>query len=200
MSSANERAIEIIRENNGMIKTADALSKGIHPRILYGLRDKGIVEQIARGIYRLTELEALSNPDLVTVASKFPNAVICLISALSFHEITTQIPHEVTIAIKRDARSPQISYPPISVHQFSKGSFSEGIERHEIDGITVKIYSAEKTVVDCFKFRNKIGMDVVLEAIKLYKSRKKFNLAKLLEYSKVCRVHKIMMPYLEVMI
>ncbi|MBU0996252.1 MAG: type IV toxin-antitoxin system AbiEi family antitoxin domain-containing protein [Proteobacteria bacterium] len=200
MPSASNRAIEIIKKNGGIIKTSNAISKGIHPRTLYELRDNGTIEQIVRGVYRLTELEAISNPDLVAVASKFPNAVICLISALSFHNITTQIPHDVSIAINRVSRSPKIDYPPISVYRFSKESFIEGIEYHEVDGITIKVYSAEKTVADCFKFRNKIGMEVVLEAIKFYKSRKKFNLEKLLEYGKICRVQRIMMPYLEVMI
>ena len=200
MPSANDRAIEVIRNNGGIIKTSNALKQGIHPRTLYGLRDKGTIEQIVRGVYRLTELETISNPDLVAVASKFPNAVICLISALSFHNITTQIPHEVSIAMKRVSRSPRIDHPPVSVHRFSKDSFTEGIEKHHVDGVTVNIYSAEKTIADCFKFRNKIGMDVVLEAIKLYKSRKKLSPEKLLKYAKVCRVQRIMMPYLEMLV
>ena len=140
-----------------MIRTADAIQNGIHPRTLYQLRDNGTVERISRGVYRLAELAAISNPDLVTVASRVPNAVICLISALSFHDLTTQIPHVVSIAIQRDSRSPRIDFPPISVHQFSSESYAAGIENHEIDGVPVKIYNPEKTIVDCFKFRNKIG-------------------------------------------
>ncbi len=196
--STLKKATKIIKNKGGMIRSADAIQNGIHPRTLYKLLDNGIVEKISRGVYRLAELEAISNPDLVTVASRVPNAVICLISALSYHELTTQIPHEVSIAILRDSRNPRIDYPPISVHQFSSDSFSAGIEKHEIDGVEVKIYDPEKTIADCFKFRNKIGMDIVLEAIKIYRSRQQFNLEKLFMYAKICRVKNIMTPYLEV--
>ncbi|MBN2029815.1 type IV toxin-antitoxin system AbiEi family antitoxin domain-containing protein [bacterium] len=196
-SAACEKAIEIIRSKGGMIRTADAIQNGIHPRTLYALRDNGTVEMISRGVYRLAELAAISNPDLVTVASRVPNAVICLISALSFHDLTTQIPHVVSIAIQRDSRSPRIDYPPISVHQFSSESYAAGIDKHEIDGVLVKIYNPEKTIVDCFKFRNRIGTEVVLEAIKTYRSRQQFNLEKLFTYAKICRVKSIMTPYLE---
>ena len=181
----------------GTIRTSEALKKGIHPVTLYKLRDSSLIEQISRGVYRLADMEAMSNPDLATVSSRAPHAVICLISALSFHGITTQIPHDVSIAIERDSRSPKIAYPPISVHQFSRKSYRIGIEKHIIDGIPVKIYNPEKTLADCFKFRNEIGMEVVLEALKLYKSRKKFDINKLLEYAKICRVEKIIKPYLE---
>jgi len=197
MSTACKKAIEIIRSKGGMIRTAGAIQNGIHPRTLYTLRDNGTVEMISRGVYRLAELAAISNPDLVTVASRFPNAVICLISALSFHDLTTQIPHVVSIAIQRDSRSPRIDYPPLSVHQFSSESYAAGIENHKIDGVLVKIYNSEKTIVDCFKFRNRIGMEVVLEAIKTYRSRQQFNLEKLFTYAKICRVKSIMTPYLE---
>jgi len=197
MSTACKKAIEIIRSKGGMIRTVGAIQNGIHPRTLYALRDNGTVEMISRGVYRLAELAAISNPDLVTVASRFPNAVICLNSALSFHDLTTQIPHVVSIAIQRDSRSPRIDYPPISVHQFSSESYAAGINNQEIDGVPVKIYNPEKTIVDCFKFRNRIGMEVVLEAIKTYRSRQQFNLEKLFAYAKICRVKSIMTPYLE---
>ncbi len=197
MTAASLKAIDAIRKKGGMIRTADAIQNGIHPRTLYALRDNGIIEKISRGVYRLAEIEAISNPDFVTVASRFPNAVICLISALSYHDLTTQIPHEVSIAIHRDNRSPRIDYPPIAVHQFSTESYAAGIEKHKIDGITVKIYNPEKTIADCFKFRNKIGMEVVLEAIKFYRSRQQFNLEKLFTYAEICRVKNVMTPYLE---
>jgi predicted transcriptional regulator of viral defense system len=139
----------------------------------------------------------ISNPDLVTVATRVPNSVICLISALSFHEITTQIPHEVSVAIPKDSKPSRIDYPPVLFHKFSAESFHAGIEEHQIDGVTVQVYCPEKTMADCFKFRNKIGVDVVLEALKLYKSRMKFNHQKILEYARICRVDKIITPYLE---
>ena len=135
--------------------------------MLYSLRDKGIIEQVSRGVYRLMELPPISNPGLVTVSLRFPNAVICLISALSYHNITTQIPHVVSVAVPRDSRIPSLDYPPIQTHRFSDEAYNAGIGNHVIDGAHVKIYNSEKTLADCFKFRNKIGMEVVLEALKL---------------------------------
>jgi predicted transcriptional regulator of viral defense system len=129
--------------------------------------------------------------------NRYPKAVVCLISALSFHGITTQIPHEVSLAIPRDSRAPSTDYPPLQVHQFTEGSYKARIEAHMIDGAKVQVYSPEKTLADCFKFRNKIGMDVVLEALKLCRSRMKFDSKKILEYARICRVEQIMRPYLE---
>lgn len=127
-----------------------------------------------------------------------PQSVICLISALSFHEITTQIPHEVFIALKQGVKAPKIDCPPLSVHLFSATSFEAGITIYEIDGVAVRIYSPEKTLADCFKFRNKLGMDVVLEALKMYRNRQtKMNIADLMKYARTCRVEKVMQPYLE---
>ena len=153
--------------------------------------------QVSRGVYRLMELPPISNPDLVTVSLRFPNAVICLISALSYHNITAQIPHAVSVAVSRDSTIPLLDYPPIQAHRFSDEAYNAGIENHVIDRASVKIYNPEKTLADCFKFRNKIGMEVVLEALKLYKSRQKFNLERLLSFAEICRVKKIMTPYLE---
>lgn len=196
-ASARDKAAQLIRQHGGIIRTSDALQSGIHPRTLYQLRDTGVLEQISRGVYRLTEMDAVSNPDFVVVATRIPNAVICLVSALSFHEITTQIPHEVSVAIPKDSKPPMIDYPPVQFLKFSKEPFQAGIEEHQIDGVVIKVYSPEKTLADCFKFRNKIGMDIVLEALKLYKSRMKFDHKKILEYAKICRVDKIVLPYLE---
>ncbi len=155
------------------------------------------MEQVSRGVYRLVDLPPMSTPDLVTVSLRFPRAVICLISALSFHEMTTQIPHKVSVAVPRGTRMPSLDIPPVHTYKFSFDAFQAGIEKHQIDGVTVQIYSAEKTLADGFKYRNKLGMDVVLEALKLYRSQKKLNLEKLLEYARVCRVEKVMKPYLE---
>jgi predicted transcriptional regulator of viral defense system len=176
---------------------SEAIAHGITRYMLYSLRDKGIIEKVSRGYYRLAELPPISNPDLVTVSLRFPNAVICLISALSYHNITTQIPHVVSVAVPRDSRIPLLDYPPVQAHRFSNDAYNSGIENHSIDDVPVKIYTPEKTLADCFKFRNKIGMDVVIEALKLYRSKQQFNLEKLLTYAKVCRVKNIMAPYLE---
>lgn len=176
---------------------SEAIEHGITRYMLYSLREKGIIEQVSRGIYRLVELPPISNPDLVTVSLRFPNAVICLISALAYHDITTQIPHAVSVAVRRNSRIPSLEYPPIQAHRFSNEAYASGIEEHLIDGVPVRIYNPEKTLADCFKFRNRIGMDVSLEALKLYKTRKKFNLVELFKYAKICRIAKVIRPYLE---
>ena len=187
----------IFRKHGGQLRMSEAIKHGITRYMLYSLRDKGVIEQVSRGIYRLVELPPISDPDLVTVSLRFPSAVICLISALAFHEITTQIPHVVSVAVRRKSRIPSLDYPPLQAHRFSDRAYDSGIEEHLIDGVSVKIYSPEKTLADCFKFRNKIGMDVVLEALKLYKDRKKFKPIELLNYAKICRVAMVMRPYLE---
>ncbi len=192
-----EKPEDIFRSCGGQLHMSKAIECGITRYMLYSLRDKGVIEQVSRGVYRLVELPPISNPDLVTVGLRFPNAIICLISALAYHEITTQIPHSVSVAVPRDSRQPSLDYPPLLVHRFSDQAYLAGFEEHQIDGISVKIYNPEKTLADCFKFRNKIGMDVVLEALKLYRTRKKFNHERLLKYARICRVEKVMRPYLE---
>ena len=192
-----KRPEEIFRKHGGKLRMSEAIEQGITRYMLYSLRDKGVIEQVSRGIYRLADLPPISNPDLVTVSLRFPNAVICLVSALAYHDITTQIPHVVFVAVSRDSRMPSLDHPPIQAHRFSNEAYKSGIEEHQIDGVPVKVYSPEKTLVDCFKFRNKIGMDVVLETLKLYKTRKKFNLGELLRNARICRVEKVMRPYLE---
>ena len=192
--------LEIFRQHGGQLRMSEALSAGISRYMLYSLRDKGVIEQVTRGVYRLSDLPPISNPDLVTVALRFPNAVICLTSALAYHGLTTQIPHEVSVAVSRNSRLPSLDFPPVRAHKFAEAVFTAGVEKHQIDGVPVQIYNLEKTLADCFKFRNKLGMDVALEALKLYKSRKKFNLDKVLQYAKICRVDKVMKPYLETML
>lgn len=188
---------EIFREHGGQLRMSEAISYGISRYSLYKMRDIGVIEQVSRGIYRLVDLPAIGDPDLVTVGLRFPNAVVCLISALSYHEITTQIPHEISVAVLRNARMPSLDSPPVRAYKFSDKAFKAGIEKHKIDGVSVQIYSVEKTLADCFKYRNKLGMDVVLEALKLYRSRKKYNLNELITYAKICRVEKVIKPYLE---
>ena len=195
-----ERPEEIFRRCGGQLRMSEAIAHGITRYMLYALKDRGVIEPVSRGIYRLRELPPFDNPDLVTVSLRFPNAVVCLISALAYHGITTQIPHEISVAVPRNSRVPSLDYPPIQVHRFSQEAYKRGIETHLLDGVPVKIYSREKTLADCFKFRNKIGMDVVLEAVKLHKTRNEFNLGKLLEYARLCRVEKVMRPYLEALV
>ena len=170
-----DRAIAIFKNHGGILRTAQVLRMGIHPSTLYAMRDVGSLEMVSRGVYRLTGAGPLGNPDLVTVATRVPNGVICLISALAFHEITTQIPHEIYVALQRGAEKPRLNHPPIKIYRFSGQAFTDGVERHELDGVSVHIYNMEKTLADCFKFRNKIGLDTSVEAVRFYRERKSVN-------------------------
>jgi predicted transcriptional regulator of viral defense system len=195
-----QRAKRIFEAHGGMLRTSEALAAGIHPRTLYRLRDLGVVERISRGLYRWADLPPLTNPDLVTVAARIPRGVICLVSALAYHEVTTQIPHEVHVAVPRDVRVPRIDWPPIRGFRFSEASFHAGIVNHRIDATEVKIYSAAKTVADCFKFRSTTGIDVAVEALRLTLERGKAAPADIERYARVCRVERVVGPYLEALL
>jgi len=192
-----DRAIGIFRKAGGVLRYSDAVRLGVHPDTLAKLLEREDLERVARGIYRLADLPPLSSPDLAAVAARVPEGVVCLISALSFHDMTTQIPHEVHLAVARESRPPRIDFPPVRVYRFSDDAFSAGVEVHKIDGFAVRIYDPEKTLVDCFKFRNSIGLDVAVEALQLYRERRKLRLKKILGYARTCRVERVMAPYLD---
>ncbi|MBN2529075.1 MAG: type IV toxin-antitoxin system AbiEi family antitoxin domain-containing protein [Deltaproteobacteria bacterium] len=195
-----ENVIEVFQKHNGILRMAEAIELGITRYTLYKMRDEGIVEAISRGVYRLTDIEGMSNPDLATVASRATQGIVCLISALSFHELTTQVPHAVDIALPRGAELPRIDYPPINTYWFSGDAYSEGIEMHTIDGVSVRIYTPEKSIADIFKYRNKLGQDVALEALQMWAKRKERNINMLMKYAKICRVEKVIRPYVEALL
>jgi predicted transcriptional regulator of viral defense system len=195
-----EEAVALFRQHGGMLRTSEALRLGIHPRTLYALRDAHVLEQLARGLYRLVDLPPLTNPDLVTVALKIPQGVVCLVSALAFHELTTQIPHAVDVALESGSTRPRLAFPPVRVFWFSGPAWSEGIEVHQLDNTPIRIYGPEKSVADAFKFRRKLGLDLALEALKAYRRRPEFDVGRLLHYADVCRVEQIMSPYLEALL
>jgi len=195
-----EEAIALFRQHGGMLRTSEALRLGIHPRTLYALRDAHVLEQLARGLYRLVDLPPLTNPDLVTVALKIPQGVVCLVSALAFHELTTQIPQAVDVALESGSTRPRLAFPPVRVFWFSGPAWSEGIEVHQLDDIPVRIYGPEKSVADAFKFRRKLGLDLALEALKAYRRRPEFDVGRLLHYADVCWVEQVMSPYLEALL
>jgi len=194
----------IFRQHGGILRTAQAKRAGIYPSTLYAMKKAGIIDQISRGVFRLADLPPLGNLDLATVALRAPQGVICLISALDYHELTTQIPHMVYLAVSRTqnkvSRVPRIDYPPIRAFHFSGAVFTEGIETHKIDGVDVRIYNPAKTLADCFKYRNKIGQDIAIEALRLYREKKKFKINELLHFAEICRVERVMKPYIEAML
>ena len=193
-------ALDLFKEHGGTLRTSEALCLGISPRTLYELRDAGVLEKLCRGLYRLAELPALSSPDLAIIAFKIPQAVICLVSALALHELTTQVPHAVNIALPRGARRPRLDYPPLRVFWFSGPAWSEGVEPYPIGQTSVRIYCPEKCVADGFKYRRKIGLDVAIETLKLYRQSPRFDVSKLLHYARICRVESVMKPYLEALL
>lgn len=191
------KAEEIFRNHNGILRTGQAKKLGINEYTLVQMTEAGLLVREARGLYRLADLPPLSSPDLVKVAMRVPDSVICLISALSFHNLTTQIPYRVYIALPRSLKAPQFDYPPLDIVYMSADPYIAGIEKHSIDGVLVRIYNQEKTIADCFKFRNKIGKDVALEALKDYLKLPDRQISTLIEYAKINRVENIMRPYLE---
>ncbi|MFZ2096439.1 MAG: type IV toxin-antitoxin system AbiEi family antitoxin domain-containing protein [Anaerolineales bacterium] len=195
--NAIDHAIRIFENHNGFLHTQQAIRFGIAPRTLYQMRDSGTILRESRGLYRLASADLSSNLDLVQVAMKIPKGVICLISALSFQNLTTQIPHQVYVALPNYSEKPRLEYPPIRIFWLSQKAYSAGIEDHNLNGIIVKIYRIEKTVADCFKFRNKIGLDVALEALREYRKSVAFNIETLLNYARIDRVERVIKPYLE---
>jgi predicted transcriptional regulator of viral defense system len=202
LPAADQPAPEVARRafaaRGGMLRTSDALRLGIHPRTLYALRDSGEIEAVGRGLYRLTTAQLLTSPDLVAIAILVPRAVICLVSALSHHGLTTQIPHAVDIALPSHARVPQSCHVPLRTYWFSEPAYSAGVEKILFDDVPVPIYSAEKTIADCFKYRNKVGLDVAIEALRTYREiTKRPNYNALTECAAVNRVQRVMRPYLD---
>lgn len=194
------RAIEIFTAHKGTLKTSQAIALGISPRTLYAMRDAGILRQISRGVYQLASNELMGNPDLISVALRIPKAIICLISALHFYGMTTQIPHKVYIALPQSAEKPRLDFPPLDIVWLSEKSYRAGITEQQVDDIPIKIYSREKTIADCFKFRNKIGIDVALEALRDYVKLPDRQIDQLLVYARIDRVESLISRYLEALI
>lgn len=192
-----EEAIRVFEDHQGIMRTSEALEAGIYRRTLYHMRDHGYLEQLGRGVYKLKEKEPLSNPDLVIVVRKIPDAVICLISALDIHDMTDEIPHKVHIALSRTSRTPVMDYPPVNVYRYSDETLKAGVEIKQIDGISVNVFNPAKTIADCFKFRNQIGLDVAIEALKRGINEGKTTYGDIVKYAKLCKVERVIKPYLE---
>lgn len=191
---------EVFRKNKGILRVSTAIRKGIPKHIIYAMIRNHDLVQEARGLYRLAESEPLGNPDLVHVSLLIPKSVICLISSLYIHGLTTQIPKQVYIALPQGVKERKIDYPPLRVFHLSKRIFLAGIEKHVMDGITVQVYDKEKTVTDCFKYRKQIGPEVALEALKDYMRQTSPDLHRLMNYARINRVEKLIRPYVETLL
>jgi predicted transcriptional regulator of viral defense system len=194
----NSAALRAFRRHGGALRTKEALALGIHPATLYQLRDSGKLMELARGLFRLAEARESQNPDLAVVAARAPDAAVCLISALAFHNITTQIPAAVHLAVPRGSYHRfKLDPLPVTIYRFDAKSFEAGLDTHDLGGSKIRIYDPARTVADCFKFRNKIGLDVALEALRLVRERKKASNRELLQFARLLRVEGVMQPYLQ---
>ena len=182
------------------MQARELIALGVSHEYLRKLTLQGVLERIGRGLYRLSESDVTAYHSLAEVGARIPHGIICLLSALRFHQITTQAPFEVWIAIDGKARLPHVPNLPLRVVRFSGPALTEGIEEHAIEGVPVRIYSLAKTVADCFKYRNKIGLDVAMEALRETLRGKRATVDALWASAKVCRVTNVMRPYLEAMI
>lgn len=200
LKGSTRQAKAIFKKHGGTLRTQRALELGIHQRTLYEMRDSGELVQVSRGVFRLASLPKLGHPDLVTVALRVPKAVLCLVSALSYHDLTSEVPHEVHIALPRGTKTPRLDHPPLRVYRFTGKALTEGIQLVTLDGVKVRIYGPEKTVVDCFRFRNKNGVDVAVEALNRLLKKGRAKPADILHFARLCRVERVMRPYLEALL
>jgi predicted transcriptional regulator of viral defense system len=191
-----ERTMQYVRQN-GIVRPRDIEAIGVPREYLLRLHRQGKLDRTGRGIYTLPDASVTERHTYAEVAKRVPGAVLCLLSALAFHEITTQNPASVWIALGKGARRPAIVSPSLRVVRLTEPSLSEGIEIHSVEGVTVRVYSAAKTVADCFKFRNKIGLDIAIESLKDGLRQKKATVNEIYRYAKICRVSNIIRPYME---
>jgi predicted transcriptional regulator of viral defense system len=194
--SPDTQALQVIRRL-GIVRPTELEAHGIPRGQLYRLVRKGLVERQARGIYAASEHPVTAEHTLAQVAKQVPGGVFCLLTALRFHELTTQAPAAVWIALPERARKPKLAHPRLRVTRFSGSALTEGIETHRVEGVEVRIYSAAKTVADCFKYRNKVGIDVAVEALRDFSRRHRGGATDLARYARICRVSRVMQPYLD---
>lgn len=197
---AIDTAARIFARHEGVMRTSDALAAGIHRRTLYWMRDAGQLEPLSRGVYHLTSHELPAKPDVAAVMRRTPKAVLCLVSALDLHEVGTQIPGEVQIALPRDVRPPRIDYPRVRVFHMSPQSLAAGVEERATEGVTLRVFNVAKTVADCFKYRSSVGLDVAIEALQEVIRERRAAPGEIMEYARVDRVQNVIRPYLEALL
>ena len=201
-SDNQQKALDYAREH-GPFRPRDVADLGVHPEDLRRLCGKGLLTRVSRGLYELADAEPDPNQMLVEACKRVPNGVVCLLSALRFHEIGTQLPHKVWLAIPSKAARPRIDYPPVELTYLTDRMFHEGIEEHKTAIGMIRVYSVAKTIVDCFRFRNKVGLDVAIEALReTISNRRRYGITigQVSEMARQCRVGEVMRPYLEAMI
>ena len=195
-STHNQRVLDLASQK-GLLRASDLDAISAPRVVLTRLTTAGVLERVGRGLYRLPSHSGSEHEGLATIATKVPQAVFCLLTALQFHELTTQLPRQIWIAMPRGSHVPRIDYPPVKMVQMTGDVYSEGVETVERDGVALRVYGVAKTVADCFKHRNKIGLDVALEALKDVRAKREASADDLWRYAKICRVTNVMRPYLE---
>jgi predicted transcriptional regulator of viral defense system len=192
----SDHILELARHRR-VLRAADVREHGWSPQLLIRLHQSGKLQRFSRGLYGLPSLEFTEHQSLIEVCQRVPKAVLCLLSALQFHEIGTQLPHEVWIALPEGHQTPAPSYPALRITRLRGMAYSAGIQTVTDHGAPIRVYSAAKTVTDCFKFRNKVGLDVALEALKDAWRSRKVTMADLSRFARINRVERVMQPYLE---
>ncbi len=201
-ANTNEDAVLSLAREVGILRVRDLATRGIHPEYLRRLHKKGLLIRTARGLYMLsdapeTQAQISEHQSLLEVAKRVPNGVACLLTALRFHDLGSQNPRDVWVAVDRRAAKPRITHPPVRIVRFSGKALTEGVGRHWIAGVSVNVYNPAKTVADCFKYRNKIGLDVAQDALRDCLSQRKCTIDDLWRYAKICRVTEVIRPHLE---
>lgn len=196
MNTARERALVALKKR-GIARSRDLEKAGVSRSQIARLVDQGVIERVGRGVYRRPGDALTERSDLAHAARLVPDGVICLLTALRFHSLSTQNPFEVWMAIDRTSWRPRTDHPPMRIIYLSGGALAEGIEEHEVEGVQVRVFSAAKTVADCFKYRNKIGIDVAIEALREYRRSHPKRLEELWRFAEVDRVTRVIRPYLE---
>jgi len=200
MKKKPQELIDFFKSHNGILRFSVILKAGFHTDSLNTLVKEKKVEKIAKGLYRLAEYDIAMHPDLVIASLQAPRGVICLLSALSFYEATLEIPKYVNLAIPKGTHAYRIKYPPVRFYHFDGKAWKAGIEEHKIEGYKINVYNLAKTIADCFKFRNKIGINVAREALKVAVTEKNVKPTEIMEYAKICRVDNVIKPILETML
>jgi predicted transcriptional regulator of viral defense system len=194
--TTTQQVLQIVHDS-GMVRARDLTARGISPTHLQRLYERGLLQRSGRGVYLPADAELDENASIEEVALRVPSGVICLLSALQFHGLTTQLPPHVWVALPLRANTPRLDYPSLRVVRLSGEALTEGIEEHRIHNVPVRVYNPAKTVADCFKFRSRVGLDVALEALHDCWRKRRATMKELWHYAKICRVTSVMRPYLE---
>jgi len=200
MVNKKQKLADFIRGKRGLATYAEIIDAGFSKTLVKAGLKSGRIQKVDRGLYKLSNGFSLSAPDIVAVSIKAPKGVVCLLSALAFHEATNEIPSCVHIAIPRGTHANKIKYPPVKYYRYNPNAWEVGIEEREIDGRKIKVYSLAKTIADCFKFRNTIGMNIARDALKVAVMEKGIEPKEIMRYAKVCRVDRIIKPIMEALV